>query len=410
MKVNKLWFIFLVLSSISCKSTSIDLDSNINKTETPDAEAATESDEDSQTESESDAELELELELEVEPDSELVSEAEIITPQRGLSGATGCTNNSDPEFTTEFMAHEDISFILPVGTIVTNGFIKSHSYVYSTEDVSATRGFTRSPIYSPINGRITRVKSFVFTDQYGDEFTEYSIDIEVSCEVFIMFDHLDGLNPDFLTLLDPDMKEASGILKNPLQINAGTLVGYSGANKFDFGTYHSERQAPYLKPDRVPFEKDIYGVCPYDFFDEDSKNIYLSKLSTLDRESAYEGPVACGSPSRDQENSILGQWFLDETSIKIDSNSATNMLSIVQGSDNSIWVSASRYQDQSPFFNSYDSIENLSQLSVGQSICLEGRSNDVVEISLLESESLEFTKGTGDCDSFSATSTSTWIR
>lgn len=216
-----------------------------------------------------------------------------------------CINNPSPVFTHPFVDISKISEIFHYGN---NAFINPGAQVRSYVVVKEGES---TPVYAPVNVTIKKIylsdKKYI---QSGQEFVrpEYRIDIEVSCEVFMGFDHIISLS-DKLKMYAPQTSapgKNDGIEVSIL-IQAGEVIGYTSGgfpgHAFDFLLMNRARQELHLNPSRWTTDHSRYMDCQYDYFTPDLKNQYLELIPEVN------GMRDCGPIVQEIPNTATGYWF-----------------------------------------------------------------------------------------------------
>jgi len=197
--------------------------------------------------------------------------------RRGLN--RDCISNPDPVFTHGITDLSKIKFITPPGSLEQYGnevALKSHSYVFIDG---------RVPVYAPVD-------SALYQGSYYEEEGEnqYSLFFDVSCEVFYLFDHIWEPVDKLRVVLpsEPSTDTRTTEVRNPVEVKAGELIGYTTgtvySHHFDFGVYNRDRKNDLSKitvEGLKLFDREYQGLCPYDVFPEEKKEVYYSKFENV---------------------------------------------------------------------------------------------------------------------------------
>ncbi len=169
----------------------------------------------------------------------------------------------------------------------------------------------RMPIYAPATARLWTVGKIVKED--GSHNIGMSLSI---CDGI-------GYGLGHISELSPEIRERTGCNdacdwrgenQEPIEIEAGTIIGYKGGPKadganLDFGTTDISAEAQ-----EIPGGADVWGrylnnVCPYSYFaDADTKAFYETLLV-----ANMVRTEDCGTLSYEQEGTLQGYWFDEDT-------------------------------------------------------------------------------------------------
>jgi hypothetical protein len=188
-----------------------------------------------------------------------------------------CQSNPNPEFTSDFTDLAKVKMIVPPGSIQEwqgEKILKTHSYIVVKE---------KSPVYAPTD-------SVLYEGAYYQEegMNQYSIFFQVSCEVFYIFDHIqepvEKIKKAFKHQPKKDTRTEQ--IDPPINIKEGELIGYTTGTKyahhFDFGVYNKTINNEF-KEQNLPklFGRDIWALCPFDYFPEEKRINYYSLFGNL---------------------------------------------------------------------------------------------------------------------------------
>lgn len=170
-----------------------------------------------------------------------------------------CTSNPSPTFTHTPTETDNILQISPPLMQLGSG-VKPHSYI----EVDG-----RSPIYAPIDITLTEGAKYV---GYDGTTPHYLLHFDISCEVYLYYDHLIDPIPAVAKRFPGEMQaDTRTNLVEPVAFQAGELIGYSPGveeHRFDFGVIN-ETQKTYLAddPEYSHSTKYSHATCPYDYFE-----------------------------------------------------------------------------------------------------------------------------------------------
>ncbi|PIR84032.1 hypothetical protein COU18_01335 [Candidatus Kaiserbacteria bacterium CG10_big_fil_rev_8_21_14_0_10_51_14] len=322
---------------------------------------------------------------------------------------SGCTSNVNPRFTHSFSDLSTIDALNPIGGI--GGGSPGRSYIGVKEGMEA-------PVYAPLDAIL---QTIIYVDR-GAGYGEYGLLFRVSCEVTILFDHIDRLS-DKLKPYAPATPAASSKTQDGkelnLQIKAGELLGYSNgtelARTFDFLVINYAKKNAYINPKRWEWDQALYGTCPYDYFTPDLKAQYYAKLGKPS-DTGFIKADSCGNPSHDVAGTASGGWFKGDSTDSRGEYLAIaheyNDARISYRKDGMAFPSVQDVQQGNPYLNITDfSPQQFPEdITPGESVCYEG--NGMWGYIRLDSEmQLSLAKGSGACPSaFPDSQADTWIR
>ncbi len=217
-----------------------------------------------------------------------------------------CVSNPSPVFTSPFI---DITKISEISRYGNNAFVNPGSQARSY--VSVKEG-ENTPIYSPVNATITKIyfSNKNYTQFFKKEYIrpEYRIDIVVSCEVFIAFDHVVSLAEKLKASAPqtPAPGKNDGVVVS-IPVQAGELLGYTSGSfpgrAFDFIILNRAQNASHMNPARWDADHSHYMDCPYNYFPNELKQQYLALIKE------ENGVHSCGPRIQEISNTPAGYWF-----------------------------------------------------------------------------------------------------
>jgi hypothetical protein len=326
---------------------------------------------------------------------------------QGNSQEGHCKSGDTLKFEAEFTDLEKIEALAPIGTIT--GGSPGRSYI-------GVKNGIETEIYSPTD---MVLENIIYAKRPGsDQPGEYGLYFRVGCDVTILFDHLDRLS-DRLKSIAPEKPSESSRTENSLinlEVKKGEILAYTNgtpqAHTFDFLLIDRSKPTTHINPKRWEWEQAVYSQCPYDYFTEELKKKYYSKLG----ESSFTGiePTDnCGSPSHDVSETVSGGWFKgSSTDIKGDYLAIARSgkrVDVAQRKDgdfkDGIGSGESKLRDYSPKIFPED-------VKVGGEVCyLDTNQSRWVYAKLVSEEKLFVARGTGSCPaSFPESPVETWER
>lgn len=304
-----------------------------------------------------------------------------------------CKSGETLKFEAEFTDLEKIEALAPIGTIT--GGSPGRSYI------GVKKGM-ETPIYSPTD---MVLENIIYAKRPGsDKEGEYGLYFRVGCNVTILFDHLDRLS-DKLKKSAPEKPTESSRVENPpinLEIKKGELLAHTDgtpqARTFDFLLIDRSKPVNRINPKRWEWEQAVYSQCPYDYFTEELKKKYYSKLGETGF-AGFEPTNNCGSPSHDVAGTTSGGWFKgSSTDIKGDYLAIARSgkrVDVAQRKDgdfkDGIGSGESKIRDYSPKIFPED-------VKVGGEVCyFDQNQNGWAYVKLVSEKELSFARGTGPC-------------
>ncbi len=320
-----------------------------------------------------------------------------------------CTSNISPQFTHAFTDLSMIDALNPIGGI--GGGSPGRSYIGVKKGLEA-------PIYAPADLVLNRI---IYADR-GAGYGEYGIFLQASCEVEILFDHIDRLSDTILPYAPKtavNVTQANQGAEMNVRIKAGQLLGYTNgtelARTFDFLVQNFGRKNVYINPARWEWDQAVYGSCPYDYFSPDLKAQYYEKLGKPSDAGLIKSAV-CGNPSNDVAGTASGGWFKGASTDKRGEYLAIarqyNEAQIATRLDGQAFASTQDVQTGNPLFRltDYSPEKYPADIKPGDSVCYSDNSQWAF-IKLVSETELSFAKGSGSCPStFPDSQASAWIR
>lgn len=320
-----------------------------------------------------------------------------------------CTSNTAPLFTHAFTDLSVIDALNPIGGL--GGGSPGRSYIGVKEGNEA-------PIYAPADATL---QTIIYADR-GAGYGEYGLLMQVSCEVTILFDHIDRLSNTLIPFAPRTPKASSQMQDGKelgLKIKAGELLGYTNgtdlARTFDFLVTNQGKKNTFLNPKRWAWDQAVYGTCPYDYFTPDLKAEYYAKLGKPS-ERGFIKAHECGNPSHDIVGTLSGGWFTGKSTDKWGDYLAIareyDEVRIAYRRDGNAFANTKDVHAGRPYFHMtiYSPARYPSEIKAGESVCYESNTTWAF-IKLVSNTELLFSYGNGACPSlFPEAQASAWIR
>ena len=222
-------------------------------------------------------------------------------------GLVGCIEKDSPTFTNHATDLEAVSGVYP--NIVTSGnWMKPNTYVWINQD---------APVYAPADATSVGLLRWIqhYSDESGSiqERLQFTIELQISCEIRVNFQHLEELAEPFASLAPTEAAINNTSLGYfayiPMEVKAGTLVGYSryrnlsgAADGFDFVMYNSKKINQFANQERYLIQGDLgnllHSDCPFDYYSPPMREEWTAKFAGYDCDM---GP--------DEKGAIAGGWF-----------------------------------------------------------------------------------------------------
>ena len=191
-----------------------------------------------------------------------------------------CTSNPTPVFRAHITDLSLISEIIPPGNTAANlsrpgeMILKSHAWLTASKEV---------PVFAPTDA-VLYAGSF-YTEEGIDQ---YGLFLDVSCEVFLFFDHIQRPSDKLQSAFTESARSAERFerLETPVSFTAGEVIGYTtgttGPHRWDFGAYDREKVAQIEGPEGVTlYPRDNLAICPFDLYPTDMKEEYYQRFASL---------------------------------------------------------------------------------------------------------------------------------
>lgn len=324
-----------------------------------------------------------------------------------------CKSGEVAKFEAEFTDLDKINAINPIGGI--GGGSPGRSYIGVKKGVEV-------PVYSPTDAVLENI---IFAKRPKDPMHslsdtgkgEYGLYIRLSCDVTILFDHIDKVSDKILAVAPKEASETSRSDNPPvnLEIKKGELLGFTDgtpqARTFDFLIIDRSKPVEHINPKRWEWEQAIYSQCPYDYFTSSLKEKYYKKIGESAEISgipSFTPAENCGRISHDIKGTISGGWFKGEGT---DSNG--DYLAIARASKRAdIAVKKDGLFGQESVLHDYSPKIFPENVSVGQEVCYyDQNQNKWAYVKLVSEMKLSFARGTGSCPaSFPESEAEIWER
>ncbi len=328
--------------------------------------------------------------------------------QQNSPSSENCISNPSPVFTHPFTDITKITWISRYGNnALINPGAQARSYVSVKKGESA-------PVYTPINATITKL---TYTNRRYTNNTnpEYRIDIRVSCEVVIAFDHVVALVDKFKEKAPqiPANKTSEGNLVS-IPVEAGELIGYTssafGSTGFDFLFMNRAKPHPHLNPSRWTSDHSLYKGCPYNYFTEDLKQQYLA---LIEEEKSMRD---CGPRVVEKQGTPLGYWFQENATEGggfkgMETEEKGNRFVIWEGKHFAEWTFIKENIPFKAFRGSNDQRTPVETLTEGRSACyFDTEMNYYVYLKMLPNDQLALNSGAGSCPASFPEKYEIWVR
>lgn len=219
-------------------------------------------------------------------------------PENFFNPDIPCTTNPYVRFTTAVVNPDDLNLIVPMGAI-THEEATTHTYLFAKDGKKVT-------LYVPADSVLTEVS-------YSGR--DYGLTFQASCEFMYTFGHItDPVEKIKKTLESDKAVQREGrqekYVQTSVEFKAGDLIGQTTgteqANGFDLGAYHKNQANYFANKARYENSKKFYNaVCPYDYFDNQTRAAYYNKFGSF---GGIIPGSTCGSASQDKVGTISGNW------------------------------------------------------------------------------------------------------
>lgn len=313
-----------------------------------------------------------------------------------------CQTGEVKKFEAEFTDLEKINAINPIGGI--GGGSPGRSYIGVKDGMEA-------PIYSPTDAILENI---IYARRGGPSTPgEYGLYIRLSCDVTLLFDHIDRVSDRIKEYAPKEPADTSRVNFDPvnLSIKKGELLGYSDgtpqARTFDFLITDNSKPATHINPKRWEWEQAIYSQCPYDYFSDDLKEKYYAKIGEVNQGVFTQGE-GCGQLSHDKLGTISGGWF------KGDSTDQKGDYLAIARHEKEVHISIKKDGQFGPdsIMRDYSPKAYPEDVSVGEEECFyDQNENKWAYVKLVSEEQLSFARGSGNCPgSFPNSQSELWER
>ena len=300
---------------------------------------------------------------------------------------SNCISNPAPMFTHPFTDISKISQISQYGNnAIVNPGAQARSYVSVKEGES-------TPIYAPVNATLTKI---TYSNKFYTNLTrpEYRIDMQVSCEVRIAFDHVVSV-VDFIKEHAPTVpanKSSEGtMISIPVQV--GELLGYAsgtmGGKGFDFFLINTAHKNQFINPSRWYSEHSLNKDCQYDYFPENFKQQYMTLIEE------EKGVRSCGPRVKEVAGTPQGYWFQGNAT-----ETSGSRLAIYESKHFIEWTLLKGNETPVAYRTREKYEIYLDTLSEGKSACYFDKDKNVyLFLKMLPSDKLALVSSSGSCSS-----------
>lgn len=332
------------------------------------------------------------------------------------TGEGNCKKGEIAKFEAEFTDLEKINAINPIGGI--GGGSPGRSYI------GVKKGMETS-VYSPTDAVLENI---IFAKRPKDPIHsltdmgkgEYGLYIRLSCDVTVLFDHIDRVSDKILAVAPKEPSESSRVENPPvnLKIKKGELLGYTDgtpqARTFDFLIIDRAKPTTHINPKRWEWEQAVYAQCPYDFFVPELKEKYYAKIgesTEVSRGPTFYPAGNCGQLSHDVEGTISGGWFKGEST-----DTKGDYLAIAKATATAGRVEVAVKKDglfgPDSVIHDYTPKVFPEDVGVGEEACyFDSNTNMWAYAKLISEKKLSFARGTNVCpSSFPESQAEVWER
>lgn len=187
----------------------------------------------------------------------------------------------------------------------------SHTYIFT----NLKQGDKKLPIYAPAEGQLYLVGS----GANPDGGINGAVGVSICNGISYHFGHVNEIAPEILAKTGCSASDCAWRpdQSQPIDIPAGTLLGYKGGEHMDVVVLDFGAVDTHSEPTPVPGGPEVWGeyvhaVCPYTYFSDNSmKDFFNAKLKLGNvRENL------CGSLDIHVEGAMQGFWFDPKTPAK----------------------------------------------------------------------------------------------
>lgn len=211
------------------------------------------------------------------------------------------------QFTVPMVDLDEIREITPLGNL------NPPEHTLPTEHTYVHLKSTGVELRAPADIRITSISYTGYTQiERGDR--DYSIYYELCDDIEGYFLHIKTIDPELEALLEDceshtyaDGKYENCWAQADFNMNAGDVIGTvanDNQGNFDVGAVDHRIKLDYANPSRYSFRSPSI-VCAYDYYDDENKEAFYSKLSR-------EVEPLCGEVNQDIAGTLQGNWYFGE--------------------------------------------------------------------------------------------------
>lgn len=226
------------------------------------------------------------------------------------SAAADC-NPSTVRFTANLIDPGKVSGVAPIGGQTgSGGVVAVRSYVFPLRSLVGQR----VPLYAPVDMTLTGAARYKLPQAPANYEPEFSLEFTVRCGVSLKLYHVKAISDRLATVVPATVTPSSATDSvKPLAVKAGEQIGWwIGGEKsvaFDFWVDNAKVTNAFITPQRYLRSNYLHAVCPYSFYVEPLRRVWLAKLGT---QSGLAVPgTPCGTVSQGKAGTMQGQWFLD---------------------------------------------------------------------------------------------------
>ncbi len=241
------------------------------------------------------------------------------TFQQNLQDSEQTENeNCDIMFTEYLIEAKYVQKLGQIGVVHGGGkSIVERSYISIKEEYKEQE----IPVYAPTDMDLVAGAHYTNPSANQDTLADYVLKFDAGCDVEVLLGHLKGVVDSISSQLTPlKTTSAEDEIRPSIHFKAGEKIGYyiqenkpGAVGGFDFVVRDRKIINKFINQERYSEDRArnlISGVCPYDYYTPDKKQIYYNLLG------GAGGKIFdikdCGTASRDKAGTISGMWFLDK--------------------------------------------------------------------------------------------------
>ena len=240
----------------------------------------------------------------------------IFDDQYDLGSINENTNeNCDIEFSEYLIDPTKVQKLGQVGVVHGSGlYIVERSYISLKNEFEGQR----ISVYAPVDMTLISGSHYYNPALPLTSMPDYALWFDAGCNVEVALGHLKEVVEDIAVQLPEAKTHSRSEQLERIKFNAGDLIGnfiykQGDVAGFDFIVRDKKVTNKFINQERYSGNRAsnlINGVCPYDFYTGEKKEVYYNLLGggggTIFRVKD------CGKISRDLAGTISGMWFMDK--------------------------------------------------------------------------------------------------